>query len=117
MNLEGARFARLPGGAWSEPPVRALVTPLVQQGGTPYGFLVAALNRYRALDEGYRAFIGLVAAHLASQVASARSYHAQQRRAEELAELDRAKTTFFSDRKSTRLNSSHITPSRMPSSA
>ena len=97
VDLKGTRFAGLPGGAWSEPPVQALVAPLVQQGGTPYGFLVAALNRYRALDEGYRAFIGLVAAHLAAQVASARSYHAQQRRAEELAELDRAKTTFFSN--------------------
>jgi PAS domain S-box-containing protein len=97
VDLGGARFAGLPGGAWSEPPVQALVTPLVQQGGTPYGFLVAALNRYRALDEGYRAFIGLVAGHLAAQVASARSYHDQQRRAEELADLDRAKTTFFSN--------------------
>lgn len=39
----------------------------------------------------------LVAGHVATGVASARSYQAQQRRAEELAELDRAKTTFFSN--------------------
>ena len=58
---------------------------------------MAALNRYRPLDEGYRAFIGLVAGHLAAGIASARSYQDQQRRAEELAELDRAKTTFFSN--------------------
>jgi PAS domain S-box-containing protein len=97
VDLAGTRFAGLPAGAWSEPPVQALVTPLAQQGGAPYGFLVAALNRYRPLDEGYRAFAGLVAGHLAAGIASARSYHAQQRRAEELAELDRAKTTFFSN--------------------
>ncbi len=97
VSLVSARFAVLPAGAWSEPPVQALVVPLAQQGGPPYGFLVAALNRYRPLDEGYRAFVGLVAGHLAAGVASARSYQDQQRRAEELAELDRAKTAFFSN--------------------
>ncbi len=90
-------FARLPTGDWPEEPTRALVVPLPQQGGMPYGFLVAALNRYRPLDEGYRGFAELVAGHIAAGVASARSYRDQQRRAEELAELDRAKTTFFSN--------------------
>ena len=84
-------------GTWSEPPVRALIAPLAQQGGAPHGFLVGALNRYRPVDEGYRAFVVLVAGHLAAGIASARSYQDQQRRAEELAELDRAKTTFFSN--------------------
>jgi PAS domain S-box-containing protein len=97
VDLDSARFGALPGGEWDEPPVRALITPLTQQGGAPHGFLVAALNRYRPLDEGYRAFVVLVAGHLAAGIASARSYQHQQRRAEELAELDRAKTTFFSN--------------------
>jgi PAS domain S-box-containing protein len=96
-DLDGARFPGLPTGAWREPPVRVLLAPLGQQGGTPYGFLVAALNRYRPLDEGYRAFVSLVAGHLAAGIASARSYQDQQQRAEALAELDRAKTTFFSN--------------------
>jgi PAS domain S-box-containing protein len=97
VDLDSARFPGLPAGAWSEPPVQALIAPLAQQGGAPYGFLVAALNRYRPLDEGYRAFAGLIAGHLAAGISSARSYRDQQRRAEELAELDRAKTTFFSN--------------------
>ncbi|MHA7649000.1 SpoIIE family protein phosphatase [Mycobacterium sp. ML4] len=87
----------LPTGAWPEPPKHALAVPLLQQGGPPVGFLVAGLNRYRELDDGYRGFIELVAGYLATGVSSARSYQAQQRRAEELAELDRAKTTFFSN--------------------
>ncbi len=87
----------LPTGAWYAPPTRALVVPLVQQGAAPLGFLVAALNRNRPLDDSYRGFIELVAAHIAAGVGSARSYRAQQQRAEELAELDRAKTTFFSN--------------------
>ncbi|TDL10578.1 response regulator [Mycolicibacterium obuense] len=91
-------FPPMPTGDWKDPPVQALVTPLLQQGGgAPVGFLVAGLNRYRPLDEGYRGFVTLVAGHLAAGVSLARSYSAQQRRAEELAELDRAKTTFFSN--------------------
>ncbi|MET7740912.1 SpoIIE family protein phosphatase [Streptomyces sp. NPDC005385] len=97
LPLDGAPFLDLPTGEGSQPPVEALVVPLKQQGGSPYGFMVVGLNRYRALDEGYRGFVELVAGHVATGVASARSYRAQQRRAEELAELDRAKTTFFSN--------------------
>ncbi|KUN90376.1 histidine kinase [Streptomyces bungoensis] len=95
--LAGGVFAGLPAGDWPEPPVQALVVPLPQQGSAPYGFLVAALNRYRVLDGGYRGFVELAAGHIASGIGRARSYQAQQRRAEELAELDRAKTTFFSN--------------------
>ncbi|MBB2948421.1 PAS domain S-box-containing protein [Actinoplanes lutulentus] len=87
----------LPTGDWADPPAEALLVPLLRQGGAAYGFLVAALNRYRALDEEYRGFIELTAGHVAAGVASARNYQAQQQRAEELAELDRAKTTFFSN--------------------
>jgi PAS domain S-box-containing protein len=89
--------ADLPTGDWPEPPTQALVVPLLQQGGKPYGFMVAALNRYRALDDGYRGFVELAARHVAAGIASARAYEAQERRAEELAELDRAKTAFFSN--------------------
>ena len=97
VDLVGAEFADLPTGAWSEPPAQALVVPLLQQGEPPAGFLVAALNRHRAVDDGYRGFVDLVAGHVAAGVGSARSFRAQQQRAEELAELDRAKTTFFSN--------------------
>jgi PAS domain S-box-containing protein len=97
VHLGSARYAALPAGAWSEPPVEALITPLARRGADPYGFLVAALNRYRHLDEDYLGFTRLVAGHLAAGMASARSYRDQQRRAEELAELDRAKTTFFAN--------------------
>jgi PAS domain S-box-containing protein len=95
--LDGVPFTGLPVGVGSEPPAQALIVPLTRHGGAPYGFLVAGLNRYRPLDDGYRGFVDLVAGHLAAGIASARSYRDQQRRAEELAELDRAKTAFFSN--------------------
>ena len=97
VELSGAAFGQLPSGEWTQPPDRALVLPLPRQGGSPYGFLVAALNRYRPLAEPYRGFLELTAGHLAAGIAIARSYAVQQRRAEELAELDRAKTAFFSN--------------------
>ncbi|MET0417793.1 MAG: ATP-binding protein, partial [Actinoplanes sp.] len=97
VQLDDGAFADLPTGDWSDPPVQALLVPLLQQGGAPYGFMVTALNRYRQLDDGYRGFIELAAGHVAAGIGSARSYEAQQRRAEELAELDRAKTAFFSN--------------------
>ncbi len=97
VELDGPAYAGLPTGDWDDPPTYALVVPLAQQGGSPIGFLVAALNRYRPLDDHYRGFVGLVAGHLAADVGSARSYRAEQRRAEDLARLDRAKTTFFSN--------------------
>ncbi|RJQ70172.1 response regulator [Pseudonocardiaceae bacterium YIM PH 21723] len=97
IDLLAASLHGLPTGAWPDAPSQALALPLLRQGGTPYGFLVTGLNRYRPLDEGYRGFLELVAGHLAARIAGARSYRAQERRAEELAELDRAKTTFFSN--------------------
>jgi PAS domain S-box-containing protein len=97
VGLEG-RFAEgLPTGFWDEPPVNAVVQPLPCTGGAPYGFLVAAVNRYRPLDDGYRGFIELVAGHIAAGIGGARASRTQQRRTEELAELDRAKTAFFSN--------------------
>ena len=97
ITLDEASYPGLPTGDWSEPPLQALVVPLVQQGSAPVGFLVAGLNRYRPLDDGYRGFVELIAAHVAAEVGTARSYRTEQRRAEELAELDRVKTTFFSN--------------------
>jgi PAS domain S-box-containing protein len=58
---------------------------------------VACLNRYRALDGAYRRFLELLVAQIASALANARSYAEERRRAETLAELDRAKTAFFSN--------------------
>lgn len=97
IDVDGDAYPVLPSGDWREPPTQALIVPLLHQGGSPSGFLVAGLNRYRLLDEAYQGFVTLVAGHLAAGIGSSRSYRAQQRRAEELAELDRAKTIFFSN--------------------
>jgi signal transduction histidine kinase/DNA-binding response OmpR family regulator/serine phosphatase RsbU (regulator of sigma subunit) len=93
-----ARLGELPTGEWKEPPSTATVVPLGPPGSRrPYGFMVAALNRYRPLDEDYLAFVGLVAGQVAAGLGSARAYEAERRRAEELAALDAAKTAFFTN--------------------
>jgi PAS domain S-box-containing protein len=49
------------------------------------------------LDDSYRSFFELVAGQLDASLAAARASEADRRRAEALAELDRAKTAFFSN--------------------
>ena len=93
-----ARFGDLPAGGWSTPPAQAMVLPLVgETGGQATGVIVLAASAGHALDEAYQSFLGLVAQQTAALVNGAVAYQVQQRRAEELAELDRAKTTFFSN--------------------
>ena len=93
-----ARFGELPAGGWAAPPAQARVLPLVgETGGQATGVIVLAASAGHALDEAYESFLSLVAQQTAALVNGAVAYQVQQRRAEELAELDRAKTTFFSN--------------------
>jgi PAS domain S-box-containing protein len=92
------RFPDVPRGAWEHPPTQAYVVPFRQQADADVsGFLVAGLNPYRPFDDGYRAFVELVAGQVGAGVASARAYETERHRAERLAELDRAKTAFFTN--------------------
>ncbi|WP_448623432.1 SpoIIE family protein phosphatase [Geodermatophilus sp. URMC 64] len=95
-----ARFPGLPTGAWHRPPQRAVAVPLTssaQEHGPVTGFLVVGLNPHRSFDDAYRGFVDLLAGQIASGLVTAGSYEAERRRAEALAELDRAKTDFFSN--------------------
>ena len=92
------RFDRLPSGAWARAPHTALVVPVLLPGQVrPRAILVAAVSPMRALDEDYRTFFGLVATQIAAGLADAQAREEERRRAEALAELDRAKTAFFSN--------------------
>ncbi|WP_067067306.1 ATP-binding protein [Roseateles chitosanitabidus] len=82
---------------WPERVERAVLLPLKSPGKEPAGFLVAGLSPRRPDDEASRAFLRLVAGQVAAALADAMAYEAERRRAEALAELDRAKTAFFSN--------------------
>ncbi|SDY46161.1 Signal transduction histidine kinase [Modestobacter sp. DSM 44400] len=88
----------LRGGIWDDAVTDAVALPLpAATGEEPIGWLLAAVSPNLALDEGLRTFHHLVAGQFAGAVANARAFDAERRRAESLAELDRAKTAFFSD--------------------
>jgi signal transduction histidine kinase/DNA-binding response OmpR family regulator len=86
------------GGPWGDPVTEAVVLPLeAGHTGELLGVLVAGRSPNLADDEDHRSFHELMAGQFAAAVAAARALEAERRRAESLAELDRAKTTFFSD--------------------
>ena len=85
-------------GPWPEPTTDGLVLPMIKPGQKQLaGFFVAGLSPRLPLDENYRAFLELVAGHVATAVANAQAYDEERKRAEALTELDRAKTAFFSN--------------------
>lgn len=85
-------------GAWDHPPRQAVIVPIIPQGqDQPAGVLIAGINPYRPFDEAFSGFVDLVAAQIASGLAAARAYAAERQRAEALAQIDQAKTAFFSN--------------------
>lgn len=88
----------LPGGPWDDPAQWARVVPMRWTAdGSVSGIMVLGVSSRRPLDDAYRDFLDLVAHHAASTIANAAAYEQESRRAEALAELDQAKTTFFSN--------------------
>jgi signal transduction histidine kinase/DNA-binding response OmpR family regulator len=97
-NLPDRLGGKVPTGAWSRAPQQAAVMRIAPTGDIgPSGLLVVGLNPFRLFDEAYGDFLGLVAGQIGAAVANANAYEQERKRAEALAELDRAKTTFFSN--------------------
>jgi signal transduction histidine kinase/DNA-binding NarL/FixJ family response regulator len=91
-------FPDLPHRCWDRPPARARLVPIARQGqDKPVGIFIAALNPYRQFDTFYEGFLDLITGQIAASITNANAYEQERKRAEELAELDRAKTTFFSN--------------------
>jgi signal transduction histidine kinase/DNA-binding response OmpR family regulator len=87
-----------PVGAWKSPPSRALLVPIARQGESrPAGVFVAGLNPHRLLDDRIRNFVSLFVGQLGAGLSNAGAYEEARKRADALAEIDRAKTTFFSN--------------------
>src|SRR5665213_761021 len=81
-----------PGGARG-----AAILPIEQSGAGRLGFVVAGLSPMLSHSESYTRFHKLLAAGISHGVSSAAAYQEERKRAEALAELDRAKTAFFSN--------------------
>jgi len=98
-NLSTLLGVDVPSKVWPEAVDRALLVPFGGNGkGTSSaGFIVAGISPRRALDAGYEAFVQRAAAHVGTGITNVRAFAEERRRAEKLAEIDKAKTTFFSN--------------------
>jgi PAS domain S-box-containing protein len=87
-----------PTGAWSKASDKTILLPIISSGiKEPFGLISIGLNPYRLFDERYESFFMLVADQIATSLADVNAFKEERKRAEALAEIDRAKTTFFSN--------------------
>ena len=94
----GSRASGVPVPGWPDTPKEACVVPIrLGEHGDVLGFFVAGIHPGRAFDDAYRQFVYRITEQITIGLASARAYEQERQRAEALAELDRAKTTFFSN--------------------
>jgi signal transduction histidine kinase len=92
------RLRKLAPGPWPNPPEAALALPVARSGQPrPYGVIVLGISPRLELDESYLGFCSLVAGQVATAIGNARAYEEERERAEALAQIDRAKTAFFSN--------------------
>jgi len=88
----------LPCGSWERAPRQVAIVPIPGAGEQkPAGALVVGINPFRLFDANYRAFLELITGQIGTAIANAEAYEAERRRAEALAQIDSAKTAFFSN--------------------
>ncbi len=90
-------FQQVPAGPWAEQPKEALLIPLRWQDGTVFGYMLAGVSSRRLLDAEYQAFFESVAGTLVTVSNTLKSLEHERKKLEALAEIDRAKTIFFSN--------------------
>ncbi|MBC7628793.1 response regulator, partial [Ferruginibacter sp.] len=91
-------FGHFSCGSYAEPPEQALVFPVTLHGTDRNDyFFVAGVSSRRSLDEKYRLFYELLAASVTNTLTKAKAYVDERKKAEALAEIDKAKTVFFSN--------------------
>ncbi|HYD91763.1 MAG TPA: hypothetical protein VEA37_09790, partial [Flavobacterium sp.] len=89
-------LSKVPVDYWNEIPKEAIIVPLINNSGATKGFLVCGLSSRLRFDEEYKLFIENIANAIVNVSNNITSLEAERKKAEALAEIDRAKTTFFS---------------------
>ena len=88
----------VPLGLAGQPLKQAIILPVTSgRQNRPIAILIAGVNPTRRLDSEYHTFYGLLATQVATAIQNARAAEEDRKRAEALAEIDRAKTVFFSN--------------------
>ena len=79
-------------------PNTAVIVPLYISGQTEvFGFIVAGVSARRTLDKEYMNFYDLLGTSYNTAISNVYAFEQEQKRAAALAEIDRAKTAFFSN--------------------
>lgn len=95
---DGIDYLGLTGGPFQSIITRAVGIPIRNSSSKdPVGALVLGVNPNVPFDDSCRTFIELVGDQVGALLQSAQAYEDERRRVEELGELDRAKTAFFSN--------------------
>jgi PAS domain S-box-containing protein len=87
----------LPGAPYGDKCREAISLPILGTSREVIAVLTIGITPYCALDELYRDFFESLTRNLAANINNAQAYEDERKRAEALAELDRAKTVFFSN--------------------
>ncbi|HEX5281173.1 MAG TPA: ATP-binding protein [Micropepsaceae bacterium] len=85
------------GALWPEPVRTALLLPIAMPGERPGGVLILGASPRLPFGDEYRDFFRLIASNTAAGVAAAQRFAEERARAEALAQIDAAKTVFFSN--------------------
>ncbi len=98
VNVANLYESELPIGIWDTPPAEVVALPIAFPGhAAPAASVLIGLNGRKRLDAEYRLFLEMLARQLGGNLAAARAQEEERKRVEMLAELDRAKTVFFSN--------------------
>ena len=96
-NITSAK-SNIPKGVQDTAPLQYVHIPITGTSKNhPYAIITAALNPYRIFDEVYRQFCQLMGERISLEINKMLALEEETRRAEQLAELDKAKTVFFSN--------------------
>ena len=87
----------MPAAPYGDRCKQAMSLPILGTNREPIGVLTIGISPNRALDSSYREFFETLARNVSENINTTRAYYEERKRAEALAELDRAKTLFFSN--------------------
>lgn len=88
----------LPKGEWQKKPTKFVYIPITSVGSShPYAIIFAALNPFRLFDNGFKQFCELIGERVSLEINKMQAIEEERKRAEELEQIDKAKTVFFSN--------------------
>jgi PAS domain S-box-containing protein len=98
VSENAGRRKNLPKGFWQVEATHFIHIPIIIPGNeSPVAILSAALNPYRKFDNNYKQFAQLIADRIGIEINNVLNYELEKKKVLELAELDEAKTIFFSN--------------------